>query len=206
MSAAAVVLVPGLRGHVEDHWQTRLAAAMPEARMVTPLGRTDAGLRARVTLLDQVVEQVAGPVILVAHSAGVLVTVHWAAQYSPTRVVGALLATPPVLAAELPPEYPSIDELRAHGWLPIPRAPLPFPSIVAASSDDPLGNPVRLRSLAASWGSRVHDLGAVGHLNPASGFGDWPEATSLLAELLRSGAGQVARDASCASWLKLASA
>ena len=36
MSAATVVLVPGLRGHVEDHWQTRLAAAMPEARMVTP--------------------------------------------------------------------------------------------------------------------------------------------------------------------------
>jgi predicted alpha/beta hydrolase family esterase len=183
MSAAAVVLVPGLRGHVEDHWQTRLAAAMPEARMVTPLGRTDAGLRARVTLLDQVVEQVAGPVILVAHSAGVLVTVHWAAQYSPTRVVGALLATPPVLAAELPPEYPSIDELRAHGWLPIPREPLPFPSIVAASSDDPLGNPVRLRSLAASWGSRVHDLGAVGHLNPASGFGDWPEAVELIDQL-----------------------
>jgi uncharacterized protein len=187
MSAATVVLVPGLRGHVEDHWQTRLAAAMPEARMVTPLGRTDAGLRARVTLLDQVVEQVAGPVILVAHSAGVLVTVHWAAQYSPTRVVGALLATPPVLAAELPPEYPSIDELRAHGWLPIPREPLPFPSIVAASSDDPLGNPVRLRSLAASWGSRVHDLGAVGHLNPASGFGDWPEAVELI-DQLRDGA------------------
>jgi predicted alpha/beta hydrolase family esterase len=187
MSAATVVLVPGLRGHVEDHWQTRLAASLPGARMVTPLGRTNAGLRPRVTLLDQVVQQIAGPVILVAHSAGVLVTVHWAAQYSPTRVVGALLATPPVLAAELPPEYPSIDELRAHGWLPIPREPLPFPSIVAASSDDPLGNPVRLRSLAASWGSRMHDLGAVGHLNPASGFGDWPEAVELI-DQLRDGA------------------
>jgi uncharacterized protein len=187
MSAATVVLVPGLRGHVEDHWQTRLAAAMPEARMVTPLGRTDAGLRARVTLLDQVVEQVAGPVILVAHSAWVLVTVHWAAQYSPTRVVGALLATPPVLAAELPQEYPSIDELRAHGWLPIPREPLPFPSIVAASSNDPLANPVRLAGLAAAWGSRVHDLGAVGHLNPASGFGEWPEAVELI-DQLRNGA------------------
>jgi predicted alpha/beta hydrolase family esterase len=187
MSAATVVLVPGLRGHVEDHWQTRLAASMPGARMVPPLGRTDAGLQARVTLLDRVVEDVAGPVVLVAHSAGVLVTAHWAAQYSPTRVVGALLATPPVLAAELPAEYPSIEQLRAHGWLPIPRDPLPFPSIVAASSDDPLGNPVRLRSLAASWGSRVHDLGAVGHLNPASGFGDWPEAVELI-DQLRDGA------------------
>jgi predicted alpha/beta hydrolase family esterase len=187
MSAATVVLVPGLRGHVEDHWQTRLAASLPGARTVPPLGRSDAGLQVRLTLLDQVVQDVAGPVVLVAHSAGVLTAVHWAARYNPTQVVGALLATPPVLAAELPPEYPSLAELRASGWLPIPRSPLPFPSIVAASSDDPLGNPVRLRSLAASWGSRVHDLGAVGHLNPASGFGDWPEAVELI-DQLRGGA------------------
>ena len=180
MSAATVVLVPGLRGHVEDHWQTRLAASLPGARTVPPLGRTDAGLQSRVTLLDQVVQDVAGQVVLVAHSAGVLVTVHWAARFIPTRVVGALLATPPVLAGELPPEYPSIEQLRAHGWLPIPREPLPFPSIVAASTDDPLGNPVRLRALARAWGSRWHSLGAVGHLNPSSGFGDWPEAAELI--------------------------
>ena len=183
MSDATVIVVPGLRGHVEDHWQTRLAASLPGARTVPPLGRTYAGLQARVTLLDQVVQDVAGPVVLVAHSAGVLVTVHWAARFSPTRVVGALLATPPVLAAELPPEYPSIEKLRAHGWLPIPRMPLPFPSIVAASTDDPLGNPVRLRALARAWGSRWHSLGAVGHLNPASGFGDWPEAVELIRDV-----------------------
>ena len=174
MSDATVVLVPGLRGHVEDHWQTRLAASLPGARTVPPLGRTNPGLQARVTLLDQIVQDVDGPVVLVAHSAGVLVTVHWAAQYSPTRVVGALLATPPAFAAQLPPEYPSIDELRAHGWLPIPRRPLPFPSILAVSTDDPLGNPVRLRGLATPGAAGCTRLGAVGHLNPASGFGDWP--------------------------------
>jgi len=100
-------------------------------------------------------------------------------------VVGALLATPPTLATELPGEYPSIAELRAHGWLPIPRRPLPFPSIVATSDDDPLSNPVRLRALATAWGSRLHALGAVGHLNPASGYGDWPGAVPLMDELRR---------------------
>jgi predicted alpha/beta hydrolase family esterase len=147
-----------------------------------------------VTLLDQIVEDVAGPVVLVAHSAGVLVTVHWAAQYSPTRVVGALLVTPPAFAVPLPPEYPSIEQLRAHGWLPIPRRPLPFPSILAVSTDDPLGNTVRLRALANAWGSRTHSLGAVGHLNPASGYGEWPQAVELIAEL-QEGAGRIARDA-----------
>ena len=194
MSDATVVLVPGLRGHVEDHWQTHLAATLPNARTVPPLGRTWPSLRDRVTLLDRTVADVHGPVVIVAHSAGVLASVHWAATYEGTAVVGALLVTPPAFAAPLPPEYPSIAELRTHGWLPIPRRPLPFPSILAGSTDDPLGNPVRLRALANAWGSRTHSLGAVGHLNPASGFGEWPEAIELIEEL-RNGARAGRRDA-----------
>jgi predicted alpha/beta hydrolase family esterase len=183
MTDATVVLVPGLRGHVEDHWQTRLAATLPNARTVRPLGRDEPDLTARVSLLDQIVEDVDGPVVIVAHSAGVLVTVHWAASYQGTSVVGALLATPPAFAEELPPEYPSVSRLRANGWLPIPRRPLPFPSILATSTDDALGNPVRLRAMANAWGSREHSLGAVGHLNPSSGFGEWSGATALIEEL-----------------------
>ena len=184
MTEPTLVLVPGLRGHVEDHWQTRLAATLPNVVSVPPLGRTQPSLHARVSLLSQVVAEASGPVVLVAHSAGVLVTVHWAITYCGSSVAGALLATPPTLAHELPAEYPSIRELRASGWLPIPRLPLPFPSILAASENDPLADPVRLRSLARAWGSRVHSLGAVGHLNPASGFGDWPGALPLVDELL----------------------
>ena len=187
MTDATVVLVPGLRGHVEDHWQTRLAATLPKVRTVAPLGRDEPSLVARVTLLDRIVEDVNGPVVIVAHSAGVLVTVHWAATYTGTAVVGALLATPPAFAAELPPEYPSVRRLRDNGWLPVPRRPLPFPSILATSTDDPLGNPVRLRAMANAWGSREHSLGAVGHLNPASGFGEWPGAAALI-DRLRGGA------------------
>jgi uncharacterized protein len=183
MTDETVVLVPGLRGHVEDHWQTRLAAQLPSALCVPPLGRTEPSLQVRLRLLDHIVEDVDGLVVLVAHSAGVLATVHWAATYTGTKVVGALLATPPAFATPLPAEYPSIEQLRNHGWLPIPRRPLPFPSILATSTDDALGNPVRLRAMANAWGSREHSLGAVGHLNPASGFGEWPEATSLIEEL-----------------------
>lgn len=183
MTEATVVLVPGLRGHVEDHWQTRLAARLPGAWTVPPLGRTEPSLQIRVRLLDHIVEDVDGPVVLVAHSAGVLATVHWAATYTGSKVVGALLVTPPAFADPLPAEYPSIGQLRDHGWLPIPRRPLPFPSILATSTDDPLGNPVRLRAMANAWGSREHSLGAVGHLNPASGFGEWPEAPALIGRL-----------------------
>jgi predicted alpha/beta hydrolase family esterase len=173
------VIVPGLRGHVEDHWQTRLAARLPGAVVVPSFERDKQDLDGRVADLQQVVERAAGPVTLVAHSAGVLTTVHWASRHDlPVR--GALLATPPDLARPLGPAYPSLDELRASGWLPIPQRPLPFPSIVAASSDDGLGDPANVRRLAGAWGSLLIDLGPVGHLNPASGHGEWPGAEVLL--------------------------
>lgn len=37
--------------------------------------------------------------------------------------------------------------------------------------------------MAAAWGSRLADLGNVGHLNPAAGYGPWPRVHDLLAEL-----------------------
>jgi predicted alpha/beta hydrolase family esterase len=183
---AVIITVPGLRGEVPDHWQTRLAAALPNVRPVPPLGRQNPSLDERVAALQHTIAATDGEVLLVAHSAGVVVTVHWAARHAgehTARVRGALLATPPDLAAPLPPEYPSLNTLATLGWLPIPRQPLPFPSIVAASADDPLGAPALVRALADAWGSRHHDLGAVGHLNPASGYGPWPGATALIEQL-----------------------
>jgi predicted alpha/beta hydrolase family esterase len=181
MDDAVIVTVPGLRGPVAEHWQTRLEARLPRVRPVPPLGRDNVSLADRVAALTDTVERADGPVVLVAHSAGVFVTVHWALHCGQS-VVGALLATPPDLAAPLPPEYPSLEVLADHGWLPIPMAALPFPSIVAASSNDSLSDPVRVREMARAWGSRVRELGPVGHLNPASGFGDWPQAESLIDE------------------------
>jgi predicted alpha/beta hydrolase family esterase len=177
-----IVTVPGLRGHVEDHWQTRLAAGRPDVVPVPPLGRDNPSLADRVVALQETVSQLDGPIILVAHSAGVLVTVHWAVHYG-HPVIGALLATPPDLFSPLPAEYPSLEALRDLGWLPIPMAPLPFPSIVATSTNDDLSDTARIRGFAQAWGSRVHNLGPVGHLNPASGYGEWPEAESLVHEL-----------------------
>lgn len=174
-----LVIVPGLRGHVEDHWQTRLAARRPDAVVVPSFGRDKRDLDGRVADLQSVVSQADGQVTIVAHSAGVLTTLHWAHRHTgPIR--GALLATPPDLAQPLPAEYPTLEQLEESGWLPIPRTRLPFPSIVAASSNDALGSVENVRALAAAWGSRFIDVGPVGHLNPASGHGEWPGAEALL--------------------------
>ncbi|MFE3953490.1 RBBP9/YdeN family alpha/beta hydrolase [Nocardia sp. NPDC059091] len=178
-----VVIVPGLRDHVPDHWQTRLADQLDRVRTVPPLERDKLSCAARVAALDAVLTEIDGPVVLVAHSAGVMITVRWA-QQSARPVQGALLATPPDFETPLPDGYPSREELDANGWTPIPWRRLPFPSIVAASTTDPLATYRRVSGMAEAWGSRLVDLGDVGHLNPASGYGDWPRAAELLRELV----------------------
>jgi predicted alpha/beta hydrolase family esterase len=77
----------------------------------------------------------------------------------------------------------SIVPARRSGWLPTPRDPLPFPSIVATSGNDPLGKLDRVIGLAQAWGSRRVHLGDVGHLNPAAGFGEWTDAEILIEDL-----------------------
>ncbi|MEV6197163.1 alpha/beta hydrolase [Streptomyces sp. NPDC051920] len=181
-----IVIVPGLRDHVADHWQTLLADRLAEAgrtvRTVPPLTEDGLSREARVAALDAVISETEGPVVLVAHSAGVITTVHWA-QGRTARVRGALLATPPDFDTPLPEGYPAPDVLRENGWTPVPRTPLPFPSIVAASANDPLGRSERVAALARDWGGALVELGEVGHLNPASGHGPWPRAEELLRDV-----------------------
>ena len=182
-SNVTVVIVPGLRDHVAEHWQTFLAEKLDNTVTVPPLEHDKLSRAARVAALDEVVNSVEGPVVLVAHSAGVITPVHWA-QAATRRIEGALLATPADLENPLPQGYPTTDELEAGGWNPIPRRRLPFPSIVAASTNDPLADPRRVADMAQAWGSRLVSVGAVGHLNPAAGYGPWPMAEQLLQDLI----------------------
>jgi len=181
-----VLIVPGLRDAVDDHWQTLLQrdlrkAARPVAS-VLPMGRENLSCSARVAEIERTAQSIEGPIVAVAHSGGCIMLAHWARR-TKRAVRGALLATPPDFEKPMPEGYPTMDALRAGGWLPVPRKPLPFPSIVGASRNDPLGRFSRVTALASDWGSEVVDLGSVGHLNPASGYGQWTKAESLIARL-----------------------
>jgi predicted alpha/beta hydrolase family esterase len=184
-----VIIVPGLREANGQHWQSLLAKKLPNVREVPPMGREDIDCARRVAALEREASAVEGPIVLVAHSAGVLTVAHWARRTS-RAVRGALLAAPPDFETPLPEGYPTTEALDRAGWLPIPVAPLPFPTLLAVSRNDPLCRLSRACELALQWRSRFVDLGEVGHLNPASGHGDWPMADALVAELcaIRAGA------------------
>jgi len=181
-SHPTVVIVPGLRDHVADHWQTLLAKQLPGSVTVPRMTTDRLSCESWVSRIDRTLSAIPGPVVLVAHSGGVMMVLHWA-QHHRRPIHGALLATPADLEAPLPEGYPTPEVLRRNGWLPVPRAHLPFPSIVAASINDPLASYERVAQYAADWGSRLVNIGAVGHLNPAAGFGEWPRALEFIREL-----------------------
>lgn len=170
------LMVPGLWNSGPEHWHSRWEALDPAFRRVQQEEWDAPVCAAWVRALDDAVREAGRGVVLCAHSLGCATVVHWARM--PTRTVrGALLVAPAdVDAAGFP--------LEARGFAPMPRRPLPFPSIVVASSDDPYLSMKRARLFAEAWGSRLVEIGNAGHLNSASGLGDWPAGRLLLDELL----------------------
>jgi predicted alpha/beta hydrolase family esterase len=110
------------------------------------------------------------------------VAVAWWAEYErPAHgnpVVGALFVAPPDV------DRPGTDPRLAR-FASCPRGPLPFPSFLAAGQGDPYCNLRTAQLLAQDWGSRFAFAGAIGHINSASGIGDWHFGKQLLGQLLR---------------------
>jgi predicted alpha/beta hydrolase family esterase len=186
MAQSTVLIVPGLRDAVATHWQTLLEAKLRAAGRpvagVPPLGREDLDCARKVAAIEHAAQSVEGPIVIVAHSGGCIMVAHWA-RSTRRAVQGALLAAPPDFERPMPDGYPTLAQLGAAGWLPVPRTPLPFCSIVGASRNDPLAGCDRVAELAQAWGSEFVDLGEVGHLNPASGYGEWPRADEFIDRL-----------------------
>ena len=175
MKPENVLILPGWQNSGPAHWQSRWEALHGYQRVdqhdwMTPR-RGD-----WIARLEDVILSLDGPVVLVAHSLGCILTAAWAqVSRSTHRVQGALLVAP---------GDPERDELRPvlPSWAPIVRQHLPFASTLVASRNDPYCGFDKAQSLANSWGSRLIDLGEAGHINADSGLGDWPEGHAWLCE------------------------
>ena len=175
-----ILTVPGLGGSGPSHWQTLWEQSRPDTTRVE-LGMWDSPHRnAWVTKLDQAIRGAQAPVVLAAHSLGCLAVAWWAelaGQPFGWPVAGALLVAPADVDRDGAPDALST-------FRPTPAKPLPFPSILVSSSDDPWVSTQRSRELANAWGSFHVDAGPQGHLNAASGIGWWEEGQALLDRVL----------------------
>jgi predicted alpha/beta hydrolase family esterase len=175
---ADILILPGLGNSGPDHWQRRWAERLSTARVVEQEDWQDPHLHIWVGAIVRETIMSTLPVVLVAHSLGVIAAAHAAQQMKDTKVRGALLVAPPDLERE--------DVARpAARFAPVPRDPLPFPSLLVASTDDPYASIESAADLAAAWGSDFHIAGAMGHINAASGHGPWPEGLLMFSRLMQ---------------------
>ena len=126
-----------------------------------------------VQAIGQTILAQSTPVVLAAHSLGCIATAHLPSDVM-RRVCGALLVAP------ADPERRGV----LSDFSPVPYQPLPFRSVLVASTHDPYC-PIRTAgAYARSWGSEVVRLQNAGHINVESGHGEWPLGEALLQSLL----------------------
>ena len=171
--APRVLLLPGWLDSGPGHWQTRWEQQHGFERVL----QADWQWPRRgdwMARLDEMLHADPRPVVFAAHSLGCHLVAAWAAHSSLRQQArGALLVAPPDLARpDLPPQLAP--------WRPPLLQPLPFPSVLAWSTDDPFGTEAASLVMARAWGSTAWALGARGHLNADSGLGDWPEALARM--------------------------
>jgi uncharacterized protein len=173
---ADIVIHPGLYGGTEDHWYSRWGKKLSTARRVTQQNWNAASRDDWVETLARETASATRPVVVIAHSLGVITTLHAAPRLA-EKVAGAFLVAPPSdrVMLDLP-----IDP----AFAPAPRAPLPFPALLIGSSDDPYAEQLFPRDLALDIGARFLDAGAAGHINNDSGHGPWPDGLIQFAHFI----------------------
>jgi predicted alpha/beta hydrolase family esterase len=174
------LILPGYGGSGPMHWQTWWEARDPAFRRIRQKDWDHPVRGVWVETLERAVAASPGDVVLVAHSLACLLVAHWGAatgsELDPrlkAKVKAALLVGPP------DPDGPAFPR-DAMGFAPIPAGPLPFPSLLIASTDDPYASVDFCLRRSQDWGSRFEVIGPKGHINADSGLGAWEEGRRLL--------------------------
>lgn len=167
------LIVPGLGGSGEKHWQTYFEQTQIGFVRVQQPNWDKPNLNVWVENLNIAVNQYQPEsVVLVAHSLGCLTVLEWAKRYN-CKIRAAMLVAPPdteLLNAEL--GYTLFSDF--------PKNKLDFPSVLVASSNDPWADIAKAENYAARWGSKFVNVGDAGHINQASGHYRWLEGLKLL--------------------------
>ena len=147
-----IVILPGIGGSGELHWQTRWEKTNPRYRRFQPADWNRPELKDWISALDRAVGAASKPPLLVAHSLACLLVAHWQ-QVSTAPVAGAFLVAVPNPEARPSPSRPQVSPIR-HS------SKFRFPSLVIASANDPYGTIEHARGRASQWGSGIVEVGA----------------------------------------------
>ena len=174
-SPPTLLIVPGWKDSGPGHWQSLWTEALPRTVRVQQDDWISPSKLAWVKTLTQTILEQPGRVVIAAHSLGCIATTYLPPE-AVARIQGALLVAP------ADPERRAV----LADFSPVPYQPLPYRSIVVASSNDPFCSVRTAGAYARAWGSEMVRLQNAGHINADSGLGDWPLGWALLQSLMGS--------------------
>jgi predicted alpha/beta hydrolase family esterase len=169
-------IIPGLGDSGPEHWQTWFEKSGNNFQRINQSEWEAPDCHDWVSTIDKVISNFdPSTTVLIGHSLGCTAIVQWATQFNKT-IKAALLVAPSDV------ENPAYA-FPATGFTPIPTRRINFNTIVVASADDPWVSLDRARFFAQCWGSEFINIGKAGHINAASGFGDWKQGLEILKKL-----------------------
>lgn len=177
-SQADILILPGLGGGGPGYWYERWGQKLRTANRVEQKSWDNPDFDDWQDTIVAAVEQATQPVVLIAHSLGVIAAVHAAARFPHQKVTGGYFVAPPDIDA-ITAQMPAVKS-----FSDVPTAPLNFPSILVASSDDPYCSIKKAEDMSFAWGSKFESAGDSGHINADSGQGPWPEGLMSFATFM----------------------
>lgn len=174
------VIVPGVGGSEHDHWQSWLQRQLKSCSRVQQQDWNKPVLHAWVEQFVKTVQAIQEPIQIVAHSFGCLTTVAALAQHPELKQkIKNLVLVAPANPARFGDAGFARDSQNDYQQY-FHQLKLQVPTQMIISENDPWLNFQDALQLAKAWKIRPKNLGQVGHINVASGFGPFPEIYDFL--------------------------
>jgi predicted alpha/beta hydrolase family esterase len=173
-----LLIIPGLGDSGEKHWQSFWLQKFSNSTKVIQDNWDEPQLEEWLDRLDENIQKLEEPTILVAHSLAVSLVMHWLSKNNSQNIVGAMLVAP----ADVDSSEHTPDFLRHFS--PIPTQAVPFPSLVIGTENDTYMSLERATELANYWGSDFINIGQKGHVNSDSNLEYWEEGQNYLQQLI----------------------
>lgn len=174
------VIVPGVGGSEHDHWQSWLQRQLKSCSRVQQQDWNKPVLHEWIEQFFKTVQSIQEPIQIVAHSFGCLTTVAALAQHPElNQNIKNLVLVAPANPARFGDAGFARDSQNDYQQY-FHQLKLQVPTQMIISENDPWLNFQDALQLAKAWKIRPKNLGQVGHINVASGFGPFPEIYDFL--------------------------
>ena len=174
------VIVPGVGGSDHDHWQSWLQRQLMSCSRVEQQDWNLPILKQWIQNFTATILPINEPVQIVAHSYGCLTTVAAIHEHPElAKKIKKVVLVAPANPSRFGDQGFARNSANDYAMY-FHQIKLRVPTDMIISENDPWLNFDDAQALAHSWNIQAINLGQVGHINVASGFGPFPEIYDFL--------------------------